>query len=138
MLRILDWRALRIIVSAKYNSHTEPIFKSLGLLKLNDIFYINQLKFYFKMVHKTLPTYFYNFRLQHNSDIHHHLTRSSTNLAVIRVNHSFAKKCIRYNLINLLNRTRVCYSEKIYTHSLNGFSNYIKKDIILSLYGCLL
>ena len=55
----LQKRAIRLIVSEKYNAHTEPIFKSLSLLKLEDIFYITQLKFYYQMINKSLPHYFW-------------------------------------------------------------------------------
>ena len=37
----LQKRAVRIISCSKYNSHTEPIFKQLNLLKLHDIFVLN-------------------------------------------------------------------------------------------------
>ena len=42
----LQKRAVRIITLNKYNAHTEPILKSLGLLKVNDIFTLQCLKFY--------------------------------------------------------------------------------------------
>ena len=34
----LQKKAIRIISLAKYNAHTEPLFKTLNLLKMNDIF----------------------------------------------------------------------------------------------------
>ena len=33
----LQKKAIRIISLAKYNAHTEPLFKTLNLLKINDI-----------------------------------------------------------------------------------------------------
>ena len=36
----LQKRAIRNVVGAKYNSHTEPIFKKLSLLKFSDIYKI--------------------------------------------------------------------------------------------------
>ena len=48
----LQKKALRIISLKKYNAHTEPIFKSLNLLKLSDIFSLCQLKFYHNLVHR--------------------------------------------------------------------------------------
>ena len=35
---------LRVISLNKYNAHTDPIFTNLNILKLNDIFVLNQLK----------------------------------------------------------------------------------------------
>ena len=37
--------AMRIISNAKYNSHTDPLFKSCGILKLEDL-YLQQSLFY--------------------------------------------------------------------------------------------
>ena len=34
----LQKKAIRLISLAKYNAHTEPLFKTLNLLKINDIF----------------------------------------------------------------------------------------------------
>ena len=45
-------KILRVISLNKYNAHTDPIFKNLNILKLNDIFVLNQLKFYHKLVNK--------------------------------------------------------------------------------------
>ena len=41
-------RAVCIISLSKYNSHTNPLFKKLNLLKLKDIFELNVLKLYSK------------------------------------------------------------------------------------------
>ena len=35
-----------------HNAHTDPIVKNLNIAKLNDIFTLNQLKFYHKLVNK--------------------------------------------------------------------------------------
>ena len=36
----LQKRALRCITNSKFNAHTEPLFKQLNLLKIDDIFFI--------------------------------------------------------------------------------------------------
>ena len=48
--------AVRIISCNKYIAHTEPIFKKLNLLKLEDIFKLHQLKFYYKITKMLLPS----------------------------------------------------------------------------------
>ena len=50
---------IRIITNSKYNSHTEPLFKQLNLLKLKDIFTIQQYKFFHKYLSQDLPDYFH-------------------------------------------------------------------------------
>ena len=54
----LQKKCIRIISLSKYNAHTEPLFKKYNLLKVQDIFMIQQLKFYHKFVNNNLPLYF--------------------------------------------------------------------------------
>ena len=49
-----------------------------------------------------------------------------------RVSHSFAEKCVRYNLPKLVNDTSPLVFEKLFTHSLDAFSNYFKRFFILN------
>ena len=44
----LQKKIIRIITNNKFNAHTDPIFKSLGFLKIQDIYRLNVLKFYYK------------------------------------------------------------------------------------------
>ncbi len=62
----LQKRIIRIISLGKYNSHTEPIFKSLKLLKLNDIL---------KFENSKLPCYLSKLPLIRNTVIHGYDTR---------------------------------------------------------------
>ena len=41
--------------------------------------------------------------------------------------HEFSKQCIRYSIPKLLNGSPPIIKDKLYTHSYNGFSNYVKK-----------
>ena len=50
-------RAVRIVNHSKYNAHTDPIFKSRNLLKLEDIYVSQVLKFYLKFQNGLLPKY---------------------------------------------------------------------------------
>ena len=101
----LQKRAVRIITCSKYNAHSQPIFKMLNLLHIADIFILQQLKFYFKLVNMELPTYFNNMTCQHNYEVHQHSTRAAISLFIPHVNHEFAKKCIRYSIIQTVNDT---------------------------------
>ncbi len=44
----LQKKIIRILSRSKYNAHTEPIFKELKLLKLEDILKLQELKLYYK------------------------------------------------------------------------------------------
>ena len=54
----LQKKALRIMTGSKYNAHTEPLFKQLNIMKLEDSFSIQCLKFYHKFNTNSLPKYF--------------------------------------------------------------------------------
>ena len=47
-ITIIQKKAIRIITASSYISHTEPLFKQLNLLKVEDILTLHELKFYFK------------------------------------------------------------------------------------------
>ena len=47
-----------MISCSKYHAHTEPLFKSLNLLKVEDIFKIKILKFYYKYSQKNITALF--------------------------------------------------------------------------------
>ena len=51
-------KAIRAITPSKYNAHYEPIFKELNLLKIEDIYKIQHLNFFYKYVNNNLPEYF--------------------------------------------------------------------------------
>ena len=62
---ILSWGfsmpRVKNIENADYRAHTEPIFKSLNLIKVQDINYLTILKFYSKLINNNLPHYFDDF-----------------------------------------------------------------------------
>ena len=125
----LQKKAVRLITCSKYNAHTEPLFKSLNLLKIEDIFVLNALKFYYKLKHRKLPQYFYSM-FTHNTETHEHNTRYKHITATQKPNTSSGSLCLRYFLPQLVDKTAKSIIDKVETHSLHGFSTFIKKHII--------
>ena len=121
-------KAMRILTLSKYNSHTEPLFFKLNILKIDDLLKLHELKFYFKYMHKKLPTYLLNLKITPN--IHNHNTRCTTDIYLFRAKHEFAKRCLRYNLPHVINNTPKIVTEKIGTHSLQGFANCAKTCLL--------
>ena len=119
-------RALRTIFKGKYNAHTEPLFKLNNLLKIEDIYTLSVIKFYYKYVHNSLPIYFSNFDLNRRSDIHPHNTRHRDLLQTNICNKAYSKTTLRYVLPKLINSLPNIISDKIKTHSLPGLSFYFK------------
>ena len=44
------------MTNSKYNAHTDPLFKSLKLLKIKDIFDVQCMKISYKFVNNYVPT----------------------------------------------------------------------------------
>jgi hypothetical protein len=124
-LEKLQKRAVRIILKTPYNSHSEPIFKKLGILKLSDLCALYDLKFCFKLINNMLPIYF-SAIFVHHSDNHSILTRHNNNFQLPLIRHSFAKNNIRYKIASAFNNCPNSIKEKVHTHSITGFTNYIK------------
>ena len=60
----LQKKTLRITSNSKFLAHTEvtePICKSLNLLKVQDTYHLAILTFYFKLINNELPQYFDTF-----------------------------------------------------------------------------
>ena len=117
----LQKRAVRMISCSKCNAHTEPLIKSLNLLKVEDIFKMKALKFYTN-THKTLPLYF-NEMFTKTSDRHNHGTRQQMVQILYKYPTStdIRRKCIRHLLPGIVNKTQSCITKKVCTHSFNGF-----------------
>ena len=122
----LQKRSIRIINNQKYNAHTEPLFKLCNLLKVEDIFKLNCLKFYFKYCHQQVPLYFLKWKFTSNSDIHLYNTRQKDSLTSVKTKTKFAEKCIHFEIPKLINSTDTLILQKIYTHSFRSFCIYIK------------
>lgn len=123
--KLQKW-AVRVITNSKYNAHTDPLFKKLNLLKATDIYQCNILKFYFKYENKLLPYYFENM-FESLPPPHSYNTRNRGQPLFNIPRTISASRSIRYALPSLLSNTPDCITEKVNTHSMNGFTNYIKK-----------
>ena len=91
-ITIIQKKTIRIITASSYISHTEPLFKQLNLLKVEDILTLQELKFYFKYNQGILPKYLQNWNFIPNSKIHNYNTRNITTLHTFKTKHEFAQK----------------------------------------------
>jgi len=131
-LEKLQKRAIRIIKGTSYNAHTEPIFRELELLKLQDLCALHDLKFCYKFTNNILPVYF-NSVFTRNSDNHSFPTRNANDFQITNIRNSFAKNNIRYRIpvaYNNCPNINIIIKEKIQTHSITGFSCYLKNNLL--------
>ena len=93
-LILLQKRAVRLVIGAKRNAHTDPIFKKLKLLKLRQIYIYSVQQFVYKYHHGLLPRIFDDF-YSTNSSFHYHHTRSQNLYRPPLVRTSRAARTIR-------------------------------------------
>ena len=116
----------------KYNAHTEPYFKVHKFLKLTDIFTLRCLKFYYKLINKTLPPYFYEM-LPTAGEVHDHNTRQAAANELHQQRSTRTKgahQCIRNKILDDIITYEPLVLDKVHTHSFQGFSEYARKNII--------
>ena len=128
-LEKLQKRAIRIISNIKYNSHTDPLFKKLNLLKLKDPFELNVLKLFYKFKNNSLPFYVSNMFSDYTYS-HSYTLRSEYVLDASGSKTPSGDKCIRHYLPTVINKSKPDILNKASTHSLHGYAFYIKRIMI--------
>ena len=95
-------KAIRVVANRAYNAHTTPIFKELGILKINDLYQVQLYKLHYRKINNLLPAYFrtfaqfltlygeYNYNLR-NSHFRHPMTKrdlfvQSTKISIFKIN----------------------------------------------------
>ena len=114
---------------SKFNAHTEPLLKTLNLLKIEDIMKTKALKLYYRYKQNELPKYFEPMFTESNEN-HSHDTKHKSLLYQLPTKTSTGWLCIRHYIPELLSKTPECITEKLDTHSFSGFSNYMKNYYI--------
>ena len=104
-----------------------PLFKSLELLSIKHLFDLSFLKFVYQFKQGYLTNYFLKFKCIPGSSIHEHNTRYSSFIDAEGIRTVIVGNCVRHHLVTVLNNTPKCIIDKIDTHSLHGFSFYIKR-----------
>ena len=75
-LRILQKKIIRIITNSPYLAHTNPLYSSESILKLDDIIKLEIATFMYLVENNQAPSTFENV-FKHNNEIHSHNTRQS-------------------------------------------------------------
>ncbi len=123
-------KAVRIITLSGYSSHSEPLFKQLNVLKIADQLRLQELKFYFKYIHKNLPAYLLDWdlfqTLTYTFMIHEHPAKSTP--LELNKNSPTMSENTTYHIS--INATPAIVVENIQTHGLRGFTTYAKQFLI--------
>ena len=91
----LQKRIVRMMTNSSYREHTTPLFHSLKILKLNDIYIYQVALLIFKNSNNCLPPSISN-NFKNRSEIHSHSTRSAYNIHIPLMRTSFAKRTILF------------------------------------------
>ena len=112
----LQKRAIHIISSSDYLSHTEPLFKRLNLQQVPKIHIYKILIFIFKVHHRTAPGIFLEM-FTSNNRIHKYNTRQKDDLHVSYAKKSKMKNSITIKGVKLWNYTskHIPYNSSIET-----------------------
>ncbi len=130
-LNILQKKAIRLIAKAKYNAHTDKLFKTLKLLKLKDLYNKQMLVFYWKYKHNQIPKTIETF-LQNRNNIHAYTTRNRNRIYLKPLSSNFERQSINYQLYTLeINTPTVIINQAEHT-SLNTYKNIIKTHYLTS------
>ena len=126
--KLQKW-AIRSITLSKYNAHTDPLFIKLKLLKIQDIYSLCLLKFYYKYKRNLLPGYFCGmFDVVYPS--HNYATRQRNQPMLAGCRTKLAEASIRHSLLSAISKISDNVTNKISTHSLSGLTNYAKSFFI--------
>ena len=123
-LFLLQKRTVRIITFSFYTEHTNPLFKSLNLVKLYDLVKISTAIFMFKFHNHILPTNFNSFFTPVNQ-VHYYNTRLSSNYS-----YSLSKPRTNYGLFNIRYQGPVIWNSldiSLKSSSLSTFKSKIKE-----------
>ena len=124
-LKTLQKKAVRLINRAKYNSHTDPLFQSSGILKIDDIYKIECIKLYLKNRKNLLPNYLSQ-QLIANNEIHTYNTRQTDDIH---------NRTIRSRLEEQLLNTKISKVWNNLPNSIKELSSISRlKQYFLSLY----
>ena len=128
-LQKLHKKGIRHVCNAKYNSHTEPLFKQENMLQLHDMFRLQCVKLIYKKMNKKLPNYHAS-KLQTNFDITGTNTRQKDDIYIKKPGNTLTKiNSMNYKVGTSWNQLETQTRE--YAHkSLPTFVKHVKKCYI--------
>ena len=103
------------ITNSKYNSHTEPPYKLLNMMKLPDLYKVELYKLYFKIEKESVP---YNLTTVLNPLTHHYNTRREA-VQEFKITHAFAHYNCSFFMIKLINKSPIIEGHPVVTSFVN-------------------
>ena len=138
-IEYLQKRAIRVLSQSQFLSHTDPLFKKENILKVQDIYNLRCITFFYRYKHDLLPPNLNSLIQEPQPNFHryptsHSIWRSNLPLSEHFTRFEHSKQSIRFCLPQIINSLPTDIVSKISTHSLIGVKAYAKKYYI-SLYN---
>ena len=102
-------KTIRLITGSEYLARSEPLFEELDFLKIEDLYKLKILKFYYNLSYGLLPSYFncYLDVLNVKTPCGFELRQSARHkIRLPRTRLIFTESCLLYQLIKLINCTQ--------------------------------
>ena len=103
-IKVPQKKARRLVTNSTYFTHTTPLFKSEGLLKVYEIFKLKLLKFFYKLSYDLLLPYFNNYYGVIDKELPRVLRQHFIHQPMIK--RVYAECTPLYQLIKLINMMR--------------------------------
>lgn len=135
--KILQRKAVRIINKKHRLAHSNPLFKELKILKLDDMYTRQALKLYYRCEHSIAPKHFRSFlvtRRNATSYLQEHPLRDADDQTIPLLRKTYSQKTIRYFLVKIVNSFPEDILADIHKVTYDTYSQKIKKYFISS-YG---
>ena len=131
-LVLLQKRIIRIISKKGINAHTNPLFETLTILKLEDIYSLHLEKFMFSLKNNSVPSSFSRSMLR-SDQVHGYNTRSSNKFYIPFCRTNIRKFSVFYQGPVFFNKLKAFICD---AHSLYSFQSRVK-NFLLSCYWIL-
>ena len=131
---ILQKKCMRLLTFSDYHEHVSPIFKSLKVLKLQDIIKFSILKLIYFYFNDQLPLQVKNIFIK-NESVNPYNTRGGKLLFIPHINTThFGTKSLRYNgPLTWNNFSQSMNNNNLFNVGISKFKNFLK-DLLLENY----
>lgn len=120
------------MTNSKYNAHTDPIFKFIKTLKVQDMYAQKCLNFFHKHFHHKLPKSFDNLFFISHTESSSRDTRSGYKFYLPFCRIELTKSVLKYKIPYKVNRTPKYIKDKVNEYSYKRFSSFTKFQFIKS------
>ena len=129
-LSLLQKQCIRLITFSQPNDHCDPLFKSLKILKLEDILKVQVLKFMFDFCNNLLPTSLH-FLFNYSCPNRRYNTRNTDVFKLPNYNLiNFGKNSVKYTGPNIWNYFSKSVPSFQFVTTLSQFKNILKSHFL--------